>query len=285
MYVLDSETGQLLWKTNTVSGSEREFGGPPSVYNIIAYGKLYLGDWRGTTSCYGPPQSPEPWSNFQGNPEHTGNANRNGPTDLNVKWTFEGDSAFLAAPAAAYSKIYIGSTNGTFYALKHITGEVAWTFKTGDSIKSSPAIADGRVFFVSDDGYHYALNAETGAQIWKTYIGSDVQFLYKTLQRRTSSPCVVDGKIYVGSRDFKMYCLDAANGNIVWKFDAKGLISCTPAVSNGAVYVSVGGISAYKQADTGGDNATMYKLDAASGNVIWQTGLPYSRHKGTGSAR
>jgi outer membrane protein assembly factor BamB len=279
---LDSETGEFLWKTNAISGSERAFGGPPSVYNIIAYGKLYVGDWRGTTACYGTTQSPQPWSNFQADPEHTGNANRNGPTDLNVKWTFDGGSAFLAAPAAAYNKIYIGATNGTFFALDYLTGNAAWSFNTGGSIKSSPAIADGRVFFVSDDGYHYALNAETGAQVWKTYIGSDTQFLYKTLQRRTSSPVVVDGKIYVGSTDFKMYCLDAASGNIIWKFDAKGLISSTPAVSNGSIYVPVGGISAYRQADTGGDNATLYKLDAATGNVIWQTGLPYSRHKGSG---
>ncbi len=279
---LDAETGQFLWKTNAISGSSREFGGPPSIYNVIAYGRLYLGDWRGTTACYGPPQSPLPWSNFQADPEHTGDAKRDGPTDLNIQWVFDGDSAFLAAPAAAYNKIYIGSTNGTFYALDHSTGNSVWSFRTGGSIKSSPAIADGKVFFVSEDGYHYALNAETGAQIWKTYIGADTPFLYKTLQRRTSSPCVVEGKIYVGSTDFNVYCLDAANGNVNWKFNAKGLISCTPAVSNGSVYFAAGGISDYLQSKTGGDNATMFKLNAANGNLIWQSGLPYSRHKGSG---
>jgi outer membrane protein assembly factor BamB len=276
---LNAKTGECLWKTTSTSGSSRAFGGPPSIYNILAYGNLYLGDWRGSTIAYGPPQQ---WASFQGNPQNTGDGKRNGPTNLELKWIFNADSAILSSPTASEGKIYIGSTNGTFYALNYSTGNPVWQFKTDGSIKSNSALENGKVFFVSDDGYTYCLDTKDGSQVWKKYIGADIPFFYQTLQRRTASPTVVDGKVYVGSRNFTFFCLNAANGQLIWNFNAGGLISNNPAVSNGAVYVSVGGLSALNQADTGGDNGKMYKLDATTGNKIWEVDLPYSRHKGTG---
>ncbi|MCW4015667.1 MAG: PQQ-binding-like beta-propeller repeat protein [Candidatus Bathyarchaeota archaeon] len=268
---LDAETGELIWKTNT---NVPPFG--LTTGDIIAYGNHYMpAPGGGGCICQGPAQ---PWSCFKANAENTGDGNRGGPEELEVKWIFDTDSAIFSSPVAAEDKIFIGSIAGTFYALDHITGDVEWEFKTGDSIKCSAAYDDGKVYFTSDDGYHYCLDADNGNEIWKTYICADTPFYHRGVVRKTSSPTIVSGRIYVGSRDFSLYCLNAANGDIIWSKPLGGLISSTPAISGTDLYVTVGGISAPYHDDTGGDDGTMYKLDTATGNLIWQTAIPYVHH-------
>lgn len=279
---LDAQTGEVLWKTSETLGSTRQFGGPPAIYNILAYGNLYLGDARSTTTAYGPPKTSEPWSNFQANPQHTGDGSRGGPAALKLKWIFDSDSAIFASPTVALNKVYFGSTAGTFYALDHLSGGKVWQFSTGGAIKSNSAYENGKVFFVSDDGNIYCLDANDGSEVWKTHIGANAEYFYHTVQKETSSPVVFDGRVYVGSRNFKIYCLNAATGSIIWSFDAGGLISNVPAVKDGAVYVSSGGNVSRTHQNSGGDSATLYKLDASSGSVIWQSDFPYSRYEGGG---
>ncbi|MDH5691071.1 MAG: PQQ-binding-like beta-propeller repeat protein, partial [Candidatus Bathyarchaeota archaeon] len=312
---LDAKTGEVLWKTDRVIGGSG--GGPPAVRNIIAYGNLYLavdqepipGSYQSKVNlvCIGPPQ---PWPSFQNDAANTGNGQRGAPEQLSLKWTFDGDAAFTTDPVASDGKIYIGSLNGTFYCLDHLTGDPIWTFETLptanriidwdmslqtpegfttdvtaagliSTIKSTAALdGAGRVFFVSDgDGYIYCLDATNGNQNWKTFIGANATLVYQTQVRYASSPKVVDGKVYVGSKNGIFYCLNTANGNIVWTFDTQNRqLSSTPAISDGAVYVTVGGTNnrTYSESTiTTGDNGTLYKFDANTGNLIWETGVPF----------
>jgi len=140
---------------------------------------------------------------------------------------------------------------------------------------SSPAYDSGRIYFVSDNGYQYCLDAETGDELWKTYIGSDTLFLTHGRYRKTSSPTVVNNRLYVGSTDFKLYCLNAATGSVLWAKDLGGLIASTPAVSDGAVYIPVGGISSMTNAGADDENGTLLKIDGGNGDIIWETELPY----------
>ncbi len=318
---LDAKTGEVLWKTDRIAGGD--WGGPPDIKNLIAYGNLYTlvdqvrhppsptapyGSLTGNIVCIGPPQ---PWSSFQNDAANTGNGQRGAPEQLSLKWTFEGDAAFTTDPVASDGKIYIGSLNGTFYCLDYLTGDPIWTFETPptanrmidwdmstnhpsagtstevtaagliSTIKSTAALdGAGRVFFVSDgDGYIYCLDAANGIQNWKKFIGANATLVYQTQVRYASSPKVFDGKVYVGSKNGIFYCLNTANGNIVWTFDTQNRqLSSTPAISDGAVYVTVGGTNnrTYSESTiTTGDNGTLYKFDANNGNKIWETGVPF----------
>jgi len=275
---LNAETGEVMWKTDTVAGAAG--GQPPGINNILAFGNLYVQSTFASCVCYGPPQ---PWSSFKANAENTGDGDRNGPGTLNVKWISQLDSGVTTNPVAANDKIYVGTVLGTFYAIDHITGEPVWTFKTDEDMKlSSPAYDSGRIYFVSDNGYQYCLDAETGTEVWKTYIGSDVQYLYHGNHRKTSSPTVVNGRVYVGSRNFNLYCLNAVTGAHIWTKQLGGLISSTPAVSAGTIYIPVGGTSNLTREQTGGANGTLFKLNAIDGSIIWQAGLPYIYSGGRG---
>ncbi len=74
-----------------------------------------------------------------------------------------------SSPALAGGKLYVGSADGTLYALDPASGREIWRFDTEGhalesgkfgfdrrTIQSSPAVADGRVFVGSRDGFLYA---------------------------------------------------------------------------------------------------------------------------------
>jgi eukaryotic-like serine/threonine-protein kinase len=70
-----------------------------------------------------------------------------------------GASPIHSSPAiASDGTVYVGSTNGIFYAINTTDGSIKWTHTTGGQINSSPAIAaDGKTVYVgSDDGKLWA---------------------------------------------------------------------------------------------------------------------------------
>ena len=62
-----------------------------------------------------------------------------------------------------------------------------------------------------------------------------------------------------------MYALDATTGHIYWKYETGGPILSSPAVDNGGIYFTS------EEPNTG----VLYKLDAASGGLIWKQDLPF----------
>ena len=132
MYALDAATGHVRWAYTTRSGDS----GP-----AVAGGTVYVGsndDSRctvTTASCtrWVPPPAtsagPTP-------PESRGSARR-----------------WLAAPSTS------AAADGKVYALDAATGRVRWAYTTGSHVDSSPAVAGGTVYVGSDDGTVYALKA------------------------------------------------------------------------------------------------------------------------------
>jgi outer membrane protein assembly factor BamB len=97
-----------------------------------------------------------------------------------VRSTFEAEAGFETNPLVVGNRLYIGSRDGTFYALNISNpGNIRldWTYETGGPILFSAAyqanvniggsIKD-LVFFAANDSYAYALNADTGALEWRS---------------------------------------------------------------------------------------------------------------------
>ncbi|KYK22487.1 hypothetical protein AYK24_02105 [Thermoplasmatales archaeon SG8-52-4] len=85
----------------------------------------------------------------------------------------------------------------------------------------------------------------------------DVLWSYNTNNIISSSPAVSNGKVFIGCADKKLYCFEMMNGSILWNFTTSGKISSSPAVYNGRVYV-------------GSQDSIFYCLDAENGSQIWQ---------------
>jgi outer membrane protein assembly factor BamB len=70
------------------------------------------------------------------------------------------------SPAVWQRRVYVGSYDGTFYALDAATGDVAWRFAANGPISGSATIVDGLVYFSTLRGRTYALDAANGRQRW-----------------------------------------------------------------------------------------------------------------------
>lgn len=114
-------------------------------------------------------------------------------------WEYLTAGAISASPAlAADGTVYVGSSDGYFYAINGTTGALHWRYNVGSEIYSSAAVrTDGTIVFGASDGYLYALTAN-GALQWRLLTGDYID----------SSPVIAaDGVIYVGSTDKRLYAV------------------------------------------------------------------------------
>jgi outer membrane protein assembly factor BamB len=144
--------------------------------------------------------------------------------------------------------VYVGTSNGTFYALDAKTGSSLWTKPTGGNFYySSPALADGIIYTGNTDGKMYAYTAGPGELVWTYQTGSSIE----------SSPAVNGENVYFGSDDHYFYAVNAKTGTLNWRFSTGFNVSSSPLVYNGVVYF-------------GSDDNNFYALDANSGTLKWK---------------
>ncbi|MCW4016322.1 MAG: PQQ-binding-like beta-propeller repeat protein [Candidatus Bathyarchaeota archaeon] len=262
----DAYTGELIWTLPLENGGNMN-------YQCIAYGNLYIVPTVSSTEvgvytytlrgtevwCIG--SEVKDWSMLFGDPEHT--TEGSGPTNLALKWKFNCSAGIVSSPTLADGVCYFGCVDKKIYAIDAATGTELWTFKTAYQVKSSPAVVNGRLYTGADDGNVYCLDAATGNKIWQADVPEDI-LIDSTLVR--SSPIVAGCNVYVGGLDGNLYCFDASNGDVLWQFQTGGPISATPTIVDNAIYIS---------ATTPSPNGTLYKLDANTGNEIWNVAIPY----------
>jgi outer membrane protein assembly factor BamB len=77
-----------------------------------------------------------------------------------------------ATPAVVGDMVFLGGTDGVFYALDRESGRLRWSV-TGDTAAEAegehfgaPLVAAGVVYTGCSDGHLYALDATTGAPLW-----------------------------------------------------------------------------------------------------------------------
>ena len=158
---------------------------------------------------------------------------------LDLKWAFAfpGATRARSQPTVGGGALYVGSQDGTIYALDFATGCVRFTFAADGEIRSSPVLepwrsgdrsAKPRLWFGDFKGNAYALDARSGALLWKTRVDEHPRLTI------TGSPRFYDGRLYVpmssnewaSAADPAYECctfrggvvaLDAATGALVWR--------------------------------------------------------------------
>jgi polyvinyl alcohol dehydrogenase (cytochrome) len=98
---------------------------------------------------------------------------------LRVKWAlaYPGAQRARSQPTFAMGALFVGSQDGTVYALDAKTGCVRWTFRTSAEVRTpiilstwtpqEAVTARPRVFFGDLIGRVYALDALTGRELWR----------------------------------------------------------------------------------------------------------------------
>jgi outer membrane protein assembly factor BamB len=198
---------------------------------------------------------------FRGDAARTGVQSGPGPAGAPVVlWRARTGGAVRSTPAIVAGVVYVGSDDGTVYALDAASGAVRWRAWTGDPVVASPAVADGLVYIGAYAGENagalFALDAASGAVRWAVRMPEGSPF---------ASPVVVDGTVYAASTR-QLYALDAATGAVRWSFamfnqGGGGDVFPSPAVADGVVYV-------------GGTRANVRELDAVdavTGERHWRS--------------
>tara|TARA_R110001599_G_scaffold353815_1_gene598806 strand:+ start:51600 stop:53459 length:1860 start_codon:yes stop_codon:yes gene_type:complete len=97
--------------------------------------------------------------------------------ELELKWAFAFPDAIRARsqPAIGGGALYVGSQNGTVYALEEKTGCIRWQFSTVAEVRTGIVLApwkagekgNPRLYFGDLVGNVYALDAVTGKLVWR----------------------------------------------------------------------------------------------------------------------
>jgi outer membrane protein assembly factor BamB len=165
-----------------------------------------------------------------------------------------------------------------------------WSNSIG--LLSSPTVYDGVIYIGATNGKFYAFNETTGAQIWSDSIGTVKGTTCGPRGFVSTATVATDPgtgllTVYVASATGYVYAFNAANGLVVWKA-LVGVPSTTqndyfnwasPVVANGTVYMGIssqcdtplvrGGLISFNQ-ETGAPVATWYTVPPGDvGGSIW----------------
>jgi eukaryotic-like serine/threonine-protein kinase len=202
---------------------------------------------------------PQP-SQFRGGAAHTGfYATRGVPAFGGLQWRLPTPAPVRSSPTIAGSLLYIGSADGTLYAIDVNTGDVKWQRNVGSAIMSTPAVANGRVFVTGYDGSLRALGATDGQPVWTFRSAKPVPLAwgYESGETYISSPALAGSLVMFGSRDGTLYAVDASTGRERWRYAAGARLYSSPAVANGAVFV-------------GGQDGVLHAVGLADGRSRWR---------------
>ncbi|MEY3906717.1 MAG: hypothetical protein RIR59_1540, partial [Pseudomonadota bacterium] len=151
---------------------------------------------------------------------------------LKLKWSFAYPKAQRARsqPSIGWGAVFVGSQDGTVYALDLKTGCMRWSFRASAEVRTA-IVADPatqRLYFGDVLARMYALDAMTGKLVWKTKVDDHSNATI------TGSPTIGGGQLFIpvsslevtAAADPKYACctfrgsvvaLNATSGSINWR--------------------------------------------------------------------
>lgn len=144
--------------------------------------------------------------------------------------TYQRDLDFVPTTNVVRSqdKMFIGTTNRHFYALRMSDAVPVWQSIQPEPPTGVSALADDRVFFVCQNGALYVSRLSERDLLWS-----------RDTEGRTPG-VVVDGQqCFLPSTDTALYCFDVTDGSLLWRFHSGGDLTTLPVVTGNYVYQSI----------------------------------------------
>jgi len=121
------------------------------------------------------------------------------------------------------NRVFIGANDGNFYCLNFMDGEIIWSQDLRTRIIAQPLHWKGRVYILSSNQTFYAFDAKTGKKLWshhKNIIATSL--LQATTIKGGSRPLVWRNRIIVGFGDGGIMAFNQASGLVLWKGNLPG---------------------------------------------------------------
>jgi len=170
-------------------------------------------------------------------------------TGLTV-WVKDYPRAFASPLAASPGRLYVGSTDGAFYALDARNGDIIWKVATQDVVRGQARVTATAIAFGSDDGALRVVDTQTGKLIWKLQTGGKI----------IGQPASDEHTFYFGSGDGYLYAVDQATGKLRWRSRTGAAIEAPPVIVGDRLLIA------------SFDNF-IYALARASGDRLWKRRL------------
>lgn len=209
------------------------------------------------------------------------------PPEIDWVFAYPGATRARSQPAISGETLFVGSEDGTLYAMDRQSGCIHWTFNAGAEIRTGITLvsdldqdpAPDLLVFGDFLGRVYAVNPLTGQQVWR------VRPEIHATATITAQPQYYDGRVFVSvsSREFlagsdpsyncctfrgSVVALDAVNGATLWQ---QYVIEETPAPvgirSSGTAIIAPSGAPIWNTAT----------IDPARSQLYVGTGENYSR--------
>lgn len=181
-------------------------------------------------------------------------------------WTFETGGTVRSSPAVVDGTVYIGSDDGSLYAIDAATGELRWTFETGGPIESSPAVFGYMVLVGSHDHRIYGIDV-SGEQQWALETGDRVR---SSPSVQASVPVIEGDVVVTGSDDANIYLQDPWTGELKFSYDTGAPVVVAP-----LLLTTAGGIWEASAGNTAGNEFgyfprwEKYDDDVGATNYRW----------------
>jgi outer membrane protein assembly factor BamB len=210
-----------------------------------------------------------------------------------------------STPTVGNGLVYVTTWKGTVYALDPDDGSIVWSYQALQGLlglqSSATLTADGRLLVGDSAAILHCLDALTGELLWKRTLG-DV-----TVDHIWASPQVANGRVFMGIASHadspctlgRLIALDLDTGEVLWTLNTipekicrndtsisceddtdcgeggecipgKGAgVTATVAVdpTGDIVYMNTVGCFTFPSI---GDSESIFKVDAATGAVIWK---------------
>ena len=199
-------------------------------------------------------------SMFRGGAEHRGEyAGPGVPAFGGLQWRVQTLGPVRGSPTAVGQTVYVGSSDGSLYAIDLRSGEVKWRHSLESAVMSTPAVDNGLVLVGTYDGAMHALRAANGNVAWtfRTQAPVALRWGFESGETWTSSPTIARGVAVFGSRDGNVYAMNAATGTQKWRYSTGARVVSSPAIVDGAVFV-------------GSQDGVLHAIDFASGKEKWR---------------
>jgi len=173
-------------------------------------------------------------------------------------WDFHHSSPYLHKGI-----VYIGTQQGILLGFEAKSGKQVLRCQTisEQSIRTTPVVTDKLVLYGDWDGVLYANDISNGSLTWK--YDTKVEGTYPWPNSIMSSLVAKQGQVYFAGKSNRLYSLDLRTGNKNWHYSSptdQWLIG-GPVLSEGVIYLG------------SSDQHLFHAIDAASGTLIWSTGL------------
>ena len=136
-----------------------------------------------------------------------------------------------------------------------------WQAALTAAVNVTPVIVGDLVITATADGNIHAVNAADGKSVWR--FESEARVWDASLR-------VADGYVCAGRQGGEAFCLDVADGKLLWTAVLGLEMQSRPALVDGRLYAPTTHVGTSLDNNYGGQ-ASLFTLDVASGEILWET--------------